>query len=83
MTGAITWEAVTAMIVIFGAGAGVWYRLHGQAESVRRDLDAFKLEVAKSYATQHSIREVEERVVQAIDRLGDRLDRFLENRKGN
>lgn len=40
----------------------------------------FKLEVARNYATNNSIREVEQRVVDAIDRLGDRLDKFLENR---
>ena len=43
-----------------------------------RELAEYKLTVAKEYATVHSIREVEERVVQAIERLGDRLDKFLD-----
>lgn len=80
MSGAITWEAIAFLLPIFGAGAGVWYRLHTQILGVQRELDAFKLEVAKSYATQASIHQVEERVVQAIERLGDRLDKFLDNR---
>lgn len=43
-----------------------------------QELAEYKLQVAKEYATTHSIREVEERVVQAIERLGDRLDKFLD-----
>jgi hypothetical protein len=40
----------------------------------------FKLEVARNYATNAAIKEVEDRIVQAIDRLGDRLDKFVDNR---
>lgn len=45
------------------------------------ELAEYKLQVAKEYATVNSIREVEERVVQAIERLGDRLDKFLDNNR--
>jgi outer membrane protein assembly factor BamD (BamD/ComL family) len=54
--------------------------MHASIRAVEKDLDAYKLEVAKYYATNNAISQVEERVVQAIERLGDRLDRFLENR---
>ena len=40
----------------------------------------FKLEVARNYATNAAIKEVEDRIVQAIDRLGDRLDKFVDQR---
>jgi hypothetical protein len=71
--------------------AGVWWKLHQGTEKLRHDnavqfaatahvIAEFKLEVARNYATNNSIREVEQRVVDAIDRLGDRLDKFLENR---
>lgn len=43
-----------------------------------RELAEYKLSVAKEYATANSIRLVEERVVAAIDRLGDRLDKVLD-----
>lgn len=54
-----------------------------KAEEVRaksaRELDEYKLTVAKEYATNNAIRLVEERVVAAIDRLGDRLDKWLDS----
>lgn len=43
-----------------------------------KNLDAFKLDAAKEYATTTMIEQVEERVVAAINRLGDRLDRVLD-----
>lgn len=75
-----TFEAFLYMLPVFGAGAGVWYRINLQINALQRELDAFKLTVAEKYATQHSIQQVEDRVVQAIERLGDRLDKFLDNR---
>lgn len=54
-----------------------------KAEEVRaktaRELDEYKLTVATNYATNNAIRLVEERVVAAIDRLGDRLDKWLDS----
>lgn len=55
--------------------------LADRVEAVRakgaQELADFKLEVAKNYATNSAIREVEERIVVAIDRLGDRLDKII------
>lgn len=80
-----------ALITIGGAVWGVWWALHKRISDEREarilatnlisvQLAEFKIQVAQNYATQQSIMQVEERVVQAIERLGDRLDRFLENR---
>lgn len=44
-----------------------------------RELAEYKLQVAKEYATTNSIREIEERVVQAIEKLGARLDKFFDS----
>ncbi|CAI2936174.1 hypothetical protein [Aminobacter niigataensis] len=56
--------------------------LSERVESIRaksaQELADFKLEVAKNYATNSAIREVEERIVVAIDRLGDRLDKIID-----
>lgn len=79
MNGAITWESLAYLVAIGGALGGVWFRMYRQVESVRADLAAFKLEVAKEYATNATIKEVAE----AINRLGDRLDRFLEHSRSN
>jgi biopolymer transport protein ExbB/TolQ len=56
--------------------------LSDRVEDIRaksaHELAEFKLLVARDYATNNAIREVEERVVAAIERLGDRLDKFVE-----
>ncbi len=77
------------LVLIVSAGAGMWWRIHVAIGKVRERVDEvrgrsahelaeFKLQVAQQYATHDAIREVEERVVEAIDRLGDRVDKFLE-----
>lgn len=43
-----------------------------------QELADFKLQVAREYATSDAIREVEERVVAAIERLGDRFDKWMD-----
>lgn len=89
--GPITWQALMILIPVFGAGAGVWWKLYRQVEDERQsrilacavltaELASFKLTVAEKYATNEAIKQVEERVVDAINRLGDRLDRMFQNR---
>jgi hypothetical protein len=61
---------------------------HGdRVEAIRaksaQELADFKLEVAKNCATNTSIREVEERVVAAIERLGDRLDKMIDGQRSD
>lgn len=75
------WLQIAGLLVP-GAGAlmGVWYRLHNQIIANQTALADFKLQVAKEYATTAAIKEVEDRIVQAIDRLGDRLDKFVDQR---
>jgi hypothetical protein len=42
------------------------------------ELSEFKLDASKHYATNEVIRAVEVRIVGAIDRLGNRLDRIID-----
>ncbi len=51
-----------------------------QVAALHMVVSEFKLEVARNYATNAAIREVESRIVAAIDRLGDRFDKFSEHR---
>ncbi|MEO3997165.1 hypothetical protein [Mesorhizobium sp. CAU 1732] len=44
------------------------------------ELSEFKLAVAKEYATNNAIGQIEERLIGAIDRLGDRLDNHFSSR---
>lgn len=50
------------------------------AKRVERDLAEFKVHVAANYASNSTIAEMEGRLIDAINRLGDRLDRVLERR---
>lgn len=47
---------------------------------VTADLAEFKVHVAANYAGNSTIEQVENRLIEAINRLGDRLDRVLERR---
>lgn len=53
---------------------------HGTAVKALGELADFREKVAREYATASMVAAVEGRIVTAIDRLADRLDRILENR---
>lgn len=48
--------------------------------SAARELGDFKEKAARDYATQAQMNNIENRVVQEIHRLGDRIDRVLQSR---
>lgn len=56
--------------------------LQARVETVRakgaHELSEYKLLVAREYATSEAINQVEERVVEAINRLGDRFDKYFD-----
>jgi hypothetical protein len=51
-----------------------------QADKAAADLAEFKEKVARDYVTGTAIERLEERLVDAINRLGDRLDRAFDGR---
>ncbi|KFC63963.1 hypothetical protein FG93_05473 [Bosea sp. LC85] len=55
-------------------------RLEQRLEQQAIDLAAFKLEAAQRFVTDDMMAKLEERVIGAIDRLADRLDRLIEAR---
>ena len=56
-------------------------RAEALADKVTADLADFRAHVAREYVTSSAIQRIEERLVQAIERLGDRLDRAFERPK--
>jgi hypothetical protein len=54
-----------------------------QIAALQLTVSDFKLQVAREYATNNAIREVEQRVVDAINRLGDRFESFFESQNRN
>jgi hypothetical protein len=63
-------------IALFVAGVYVQNRRHAQSESacIKRDLNAFKLEVAKEYVSVSHLKEVEDRIMKSLGRIETRLD---------
>ena len=55
-------------------------RANEKADEVAAELFKFKEQAAREFASVTTLEKVEERVVGAIDRLGDRLDRFFEGK---
>jgi hypothetical protein len=53
-------------------------KAHERIDSVVKELSDFKAHVAEKYVTGSVIEQLENRLIDAINRLGDRLDRFLE-----
>jgi len=54
--------------------------LTNKVDKIEHELSAFKEQVARDYATTNMLATVEGRIVGAIERLGDRMDRILEQR---
>lgn len=50
----------------------------GLAVKALGDLADFKVEAARQFVTDEMLMKVEERIVAAVDRLADRLDRLLD-----
>jgi hypothetical protein len=55
---------------------------HVRVDSLAKALGEFKTEVAREYASVRLLDQMEARVVSAINRLGDRLDRAIDRAPG-
>jgi hypothetical protein len=74
LTGPITWEAIGFLCVLAVPVCGAWWFLYSDILAVRRELQDYKLEVAQRYASVEHLKEVENRLVTAIDKLAAQLD---------
>ncbi len=89
----MTFEAITPWViaaVTILSGWLLWRSQEGEKdrrdirsslETQRADLADFKERVAREHVTFSAMENVEKRVVSAIERIGDRIDRILEGRK--
>lgn len=83
MTPVEFWDHASPFVIFILGAANVWIfgliKTGREArEKLTEDLGNFKLTVAKEYVTVAGLREIEDRMVAAIERLGDRLDRIFE-----
>ena len=82
MGSTVEWAEITSVIIPLCSvvvGAALWIvKLIGDLKS---EVAAFKTEVAKDYASMATLEKFEDRLMAAIDKLGDRLDR-RDNKSG-
>ena len=105
MTGAITWEFVTAIAGVLGVLAAVWRYLEARiirteitakrevesaqraVQEIRKDMDnriglmnttisTLQVMNAEKYASREVLRETEDRIVAAVERLQTSVDRM-------
>jgi hypothetical protein len=71
-------------VVILGGIAAAWWRLEGRFDEERNardllaaDLAAYKLYVAQNHVTSQALRETEERLVTAFEKVATRLETIV------
>lgn len=70
----ITWEVISAVIVVFGVLSSVWWRVEGMIRATTDALAAHKLEVAERYVTKAGLTEQTAQLMKAIDGVSGKLD---------
>lgn len=68
-------------VIFFGAVGGLYIRFQYLIARLKDELAAYKVEVAEKYASRETIDQMENRLIDAINRLGDRLDRKLDRER--
>jgi len=75
-------DAIMKLIAIFGAIGGVWWRVNMRIAECEKAILKMETRMVKEYASSNSLQEVEKRLVSAIDRLTNRIDKLLDAAHG-
>ncbi|MGU9981438.1 hypothetical protein ACJ4V0_15490 [Phreatobacter sp. HK31-P] len=89
MTGTVSWEILLWMIgvqfstIAVALGAVFWIQAQFRAEREslqrhREEFHLFKERVAREYATSATLRQMEDKMAQGFNRLGDRFDAVMQ-----
>lgn len=70
---------VTAVMVSGGAIISVFLWIYRELNALRAEIANFRVEIAHDYVSASSMRNIEARLETTISKLGDRLDRSIEN----
>jgi hypothetical protein len=80
LAAATFWAGWIARIVKGETAAKAVERLEADVAKLRGEFADYKEHVAQTYVSTSTIEQMESRLIDAINRLGDRLDRVLERR---
>ena len=83
MNASIQWTDLATALGMLVMLIGALWRGWAMVQAVRDELAGFKLRVAEKYVSSDSLREIEDRLVAAIERLGERLDRVIDKASRN
>ena len=75
-------DAMVKLFAIFGAIGGVWWRVNMRIAECEKAILKMENKIVKEYASSNSLKEVEKRLVNAIDRLTNRIDKLLDAAHG-
>jgi uncharacterized membrane protein YqgA involved in biofilm formation len=76
MQGMITFEFVATVSVIVGVVFGVWWRIESRIKQVEAQVSSLRIEMIKDYASVSHLKEVEGRLIGALDRLTDEVSKL-------
>ncbi len=78
MSQAIQWGDLATLLTVAALVTGGIWRAASMIGGLRQELTEYKVEVAEKYVSAQSMREMEDRLINSIERLGDRLDRVFD-----
>ncbi len=77
----ITTELVVFMLAVIGAVGGVWWRIESRFDArlqrLSKELADHKLHVATNHVSTLTLKETEERLITAIDKLASRMEAIV------
>ncbi|MEP1934937.1 MAG: hypothetical protein ABJJ37_26995 [Roseibium sp.] len=71
MTGTVSWDQLMYLATLGTLACCAWWFLFSYILAVRKELNEFRIEVAKEYASQELLKDLEDRLVAAVRELKD------------
>jgi len=82
LDGSISWnEVINVVFPIVGVVIAAYGWGNRQLGEMRKEFASFREEVAKEYVSNSTLEKFEQRLLAAVEKLGDRLDNIITARK--
>lgn len=73
MEGPITYQLVESVVTSLAIAGAVWVYINRQLSNLNKDLQEFKLEVAKEYVSTAHLNEVEKRLLDSFTEVNEAI----------